>query len=683
MPGIPIRPGHGLRSARATAVSLLAGFAFGLAFAQGKAEPDVAPPVPQAVPYFNAPRIAHVQVSPSNTHAAFLWVGKEGERLLAVIDLSNPKDVRTLAGSRTLGVQRFHWVNDRRLVFDLEPPTLEFYEGEAGTFAIDIDGKRQQLLVLWTREARQELGTSMRTRVLPYGWAFYRALAGRGDQALFYQVDGIASGQRLIRSIARLNTETGGLERVSEGMPDDAISHVTDAAGDLRIVVTESGGRGRVHFRAPGSRAWEVIEDLPMLDGNRMFPLYIEADGSWIVRSRRGRETDALFVFDPKARKLDPEPLAAVAGFDVDGGLETDAVKQTVVGVHILTARPQTVWFDERLGQLQKAIDSVLPGRMNKLLCGDCLTAQRFVVHSQSDRMPGEYFVFDAQAKRLTAIAQRVPGLPEASQGRRSFHRVAARDGLSLPVVVTHPVGVAPTTPRPLVVLVHGGPHLRGSSLAWDNEAQFLAARGYRVLEVEYRGSTGFGDQHFRAGFKQWGQAMQDDLADAVAWAVREKMGEPGRACIVGGSYGGYAALMGPVRHPDLYRCAASLNGVTDLTKLFSRFWTDIPERYRHHSFNETLGDPVADKAMLERFSPINRVADIKVPVLVTLGAQDTRVDPAHSRRFVAAARAAGVAVASHEYVGEGHGLQLVENRVDHAERLAQFLQIHLPPGKP
>ena len=172
--------------------------------------------------------------------------------------------------------------------------------------------------------------------------------------------------------------------------------------------------------------------------------------------------------------------------------------------------------------------------------------------------------------------------------------------------------------------------------------------------------------------------AHGDDLADAVAWAVREGLGEPGRACIVGGSYGGYAALMGPVRHPELYRCAASINGVTDTTRLFSRFWTDISDQARRYVLTETLGDPVADKAMLERFSPLNRVAEIRVPLMVTWGQRDTRVDPAHSRRFVAAARAAGVSVESHEYTDEGHSFFLAENWADQFERVARFLAKHL-----
>jgi acetyl esterase/lipase len=668
-----------IRALAAAAMAALALTAAPTAAAQAAGTGAAPRPVTEALPYFDVPRISSVRVSPSNTHAAFLWVGNAGRQVLAVIELADLKNLRVLAGNKHLDIRHIHWVNDRRLVFDAIPPELEFYEGEAGTFAIDLDGQRQRLLASWTNEVRQDVSTRIPTRVLPYGWGFFSALPGEGDEALFYELDKAVPSQRRIRALARLNTANGLMRRVSTGMPEHSVSHITDASGELRIVVTEHSGRARVHHRPGAGDQWEVVEDLPLFDSQRMHPLYIEADGNWVVRSRRGSDADALFVFNPKTRKLDPEPLVAAAGFDMGEAIETDPAQKMVVGVHIETSQPQTVWLDARLGQLQQAVDAALPaGRMNHLLCGNCLTAQRFVVHSQSDRMPGEYFVFDTVAKQLVPIATRLPELPEASQGARTFHRVAARDGLSLPVVVTHPLGVDAKTPRPLVVLVHGGPQVRGGSRAWSAEPQFLAARGYRVLEVEYRGSTGFGEKHMRAGFRQWGQAMQDDLADAVAWAVREGMGEPGRACIVGGSYGGYAALMGVVRHPELYRCAASVNGVTDTARIFDRDWTDINEQARRHTLTETLGDPAADKAMLERYSPLNRVADIRAPLLVTWGEKDVRVDPAHSKRFVAAARAAGLTVESHEYRGEGHGFYLVENQVDHAERLARFLDKHL-----
>lgn len=629
--------------------------------------------------FMSAPRMSGLKVSPGNTHAAFRWGTDKGSLVLAVVDLSNPKDVRVVAGTDHMDVDDFYWVNDRRLVYEMYPQRPTIAPGNMGTFAVDIDGGRRVMLVSVDDQVTKETGSLLAPKLLPRGWSFHSRLAGQGDNALFMQLDTRDDPLKPVIGFARLDTATGSILRLNEELPPHSYSHVHDAQGRVRAAVSLAEGRHRLFHRPAGSDQWEQLEEHPQFDNAVLWPRYIEADGTWIVESRRGRDTDALFTYDPKTRRLDPEPLVAVSGFDIDAGLVTDPASRRLIGAHFKAAGPATAWFDERLARLQQQVDSALPkGRRNRLICGTCATAERLVVHSSNDRNQGEYFVFDGPSRRLTQLSQMRPGMPESSQGQRSFHRVPARDGLSLPVFVTHPRGVDAATPRPLVVLVHGGPWVRGASLAWDAEAQFLAYEGFRVLEVEYRGSTGFGERHFRAGWRQWGQAMQDDLADAVEWAVKEKMAEPGRACIVGGSYGGYAALMGPVRHPALYRCAASFAGVTDVTKMFNSWWTDISTHARRHSWTELVGDPVADRAMLEKFSPVNRVADIKVPVFVAWGERDRRVIPEHSTRFVAAARAAGVQVEEKRYPDGGHGLWLLADRVDHADRLSAFLKKHL-----
>jgi dipeptidyl aminopeptidase/acylaminoacyl peptidase len=226
----------------------------------------------------------------------------------------------------------------------------------------------------------------------------------------------------------------------------------------------------------------------------------------------------------------------------------------------------------------------------------------------------------------------------------------------------------------PAVLLVHGGPWVRGSDLGWSAEAQFYASRGYRVLEPEFRGSAGYGWRHFHAGWKQWGLAMQDDLADAVQWAARQGLIDPARVCIVGGSYGGYAALMGPIAHPGTYRCAASLAGVTDIDLMYSVSWSDFSEEYKRYGMPVLVGDRVKDAEMLARSSPIKRVAEIKVPLLLAHGAQDHRVPIVHEQDFVAAARQAGVDVEVHLYPEEGHGFYDPANRADYYGHLERFL---------
>jgi dipeptidyl aminopeptidase/acylaminoacyl peptidase len=215
---------------------------------------------------------------------------------------------------------------------------------------------------------------------------------------------------------------------------------------------------------------------------------------------------------------------------------------------------------------------------------------------------------------------------------------------------------------------------VRGSDRLWSAEPQFLASRGWRVLEVEYRGSTGFGWKHFHAGWKQWGLAMQDDLADAVAWAAQQKLADPARVCIVGASYGGYAALMGPIRHPGTYRCAASYAGVTDIALRFNATWSDLGDQNRRFTLPQLMGDPARDAAQFAATSPLQRVAEIKVPVLLAQGVHDRRVPPEHADRFMQAARAAGVQVERVDY-DEGHTWVETRHHADFLRRLEAFVR--------
>jgi len=241
-------------------------------------------------------------------------------------------------------------------------------------------------------------------------------------------------------------------------------------------------------------------------------------------------------------------------------------------------------------------------------------------------------------------------------------------------VYVTRPAGARDGEPLPTVVLVHGGPFLRGHDLRWDPWAQFLASRGYVALEVEYRGSTGYGFKHFRAGWKEWGRAMQDDLADAVAWAAQQKLVDPKRVCVVGASYGGYAALMGPIRNPGVYRCAVSFAGVSDIDLMSDLVLSDMSEDWKRYGMPQLIGDTKTDRALLDAASPLRQAAKIGVPVLLVHGRLDRRVPIDHSEKFLGEARRAGVKVDWIEYSDEGHGFVNPANEADFLRRMEEFL---------
>lgn len=646
-----------------------------LATAVASAQPTGTPRLPPPAELFEQPAAAGAfSVSPSGERAAMILVAANGRRVAAVMGLADPKQHKVVGAFADADVFSVRWVNDKRLVFEARVPGARVREGDAGTFAVDHDGERPRQLIAWTIDTSRS-GTRIDSRLLPYGWFLRGTVDDGSDDVLVYRLLKDGDGDNYVGQIARLDSVNGFLRPISTGAPSFARQWLADAKGELRVVRTVRDGRERLHWRMGQTDEWTVIEDRDSRSETPLVPRYLEGDTDLVVEGRVGRDTAALYTYDLKNRKLDPEPLAALTGFDLSPQLVVDARKRRLVGVHTRAARPLTVWFDERLAGIQKSVDAVLPpGRSNRLICARCASSTHFVIESRSDRESGEYYHYDHGSQKLRLLARARPWLPAASQGTRSFHRLAARDGLSLPVVVTHPPDKAAPEPLPAVLLVHGGPWLRGADTLWSAEAQFLATRGYRVLELEFRGSQGFGWRHFSAGWKQWGLAMQDDLADAVAWATKERLIDPARVCIVGASYGGYAALMGAVRHPDLYRCAVSHVGVTDLNLMYTAAWGNISEQSKRFDLPALLGDRVADAALLRTNSPVNRVAEIKIPVLLVHGELDRRVPIEHADRFTAAARAAGVPVERVDYFDEGHGFFNQHNAVDYLRRLERFL---------
>ncbi|MDP3615287.1 MAG: hypothetical protein Q8R98_25905, partial [Rubrivivax sp.] len=461
-------------------------------------------PPTTAADYARRPMLSDFNVAPSNRHAAFLLVNDKGRQVAGVIDLEKPSDVKVVAAYADANVTSVRWINDRRLVYEAYQPGALIDPGGAGTFAVDLDGERRQQLISWVNN-NESTGTHIRSRVLTYGWHVWRSWDGRGDDVLAYRNVPSGIGDRAGRQLVRLDSIHGTYRNLSFDQPPFADTWGFDAQGELRLIGATRNGREKLFLRASGQSEWAEIEDEAELSDRPLQPLYIEGDGTVIVLSRRGRDTLAMHTYDPKSRVLGADALAAASSYDIGTDFETDGQARLVVGVHLQADRLRSVWFDEGLVAAQRTVDEALPkDRFNRLLCGNCLSAQRFVVRSSSDRISAEYFVYDRQKRSLVRIGTERPWLPEASQGRRTFHRVAARDGLSLPVVITHPSGRETDKNLPAVVLVHGGPWVRGTDLSWSDEAQFLASRGYRVLEVDFRGSTGLGSKHFQAGWKQW-----------------------------------------------------------------------------------------------------------------------------------------------------------------------------------
>ena len=440
---------------------------------------------------------------------------------------------------------------------------------------------------------------------------------------------------------------------------------------------------------------------------DQRFLMVRQADGTWVERARfdsyalGGADlyvhsiavdgqayatqagTDAarsrgFYRLDLETGKTDAHPLLDAPGFDLNPELIANHRTHKVIGAHIRTDADSTVWFDPEYKALQDKVDALLPGLVNRIDVAECGCAQRVLVTSSSDRQPPMYFLFDRTGGTLTPIGSARPQIQARQMAMTDFYRIKTRDGLEIPVWVTKPHGKGPF---PAVVLVHGGPWVRGWDWEWEPESQFLAAHGYVVIRPEFRGSTGYGGKLFEAGFKQWGLKMQDDIADATRWASAQGLADAKRTCIAGASYGGYATLMGLVRNGDLYQCGVAWSAVTDINLMFDITWSDFAMQYKKFGMPALVGDQDKDAEQFKLTSPIAQAAHINRPLLLAHGGVDQRVPIDHAIKLKRVLESRGAPLTWIEYADEGHGWYKPANRIDFYDRMVKFLGANIGVG--
>jgi dipeptidyl aminopeptidase/acylaminoacyl peptidase len=641
---------------------------------------------PPAAAFFKDADIAEVVLSPSGRQLA-LTTARGAKRLgLAVFDLGTGKATR--AAQFTDGdVSQVHWVNDNRLVFgvvDLSDGSGR-PNGAPGLYAVNPDGSEMRQLVRRMNRPVVGDGLNRRERLLDWNHRLLRVPAPRaGDGRDEVLVEEVSLDERHVATPLWLDTRTGRTRSPGAGAPPHTVGWVTDSRGELRVALTRHQGRAAAFWRGPGQDDWQPLFESSALQAP--FGIHaVDTAGQLFVTHAKGKSGETVLSrYDFDRRAPAPDPMVVTPGFNFQGMVLADA-DGAALGVRVVTDGESTVWFDPALKVLQEEADERFPGRINRISCRRCgqpdMTA---LVRSFSDRDPGQFWVYQAQPpdgeKTWRGVGRARDDIQPSEMARMDFHRIQARDGRDLPVWVTKSADAKVALPA--VVLVHGGPWVRGNAWGWHAQAQFLASRGYAVVEPEFRGSTGYGQAHFRAGFKQWGRAMQNGVADALKWAQAQGIASD-KACIVGASYGGYSALMGLVNDPALYRCGVAAMAVTDLELLLNGSWwvdDDTSGEARKYRLPEMIGDPVKDAEMIAATSPVKQAARIKAPVLLAFGEDDRRVPLAHGKRMRDALREAGNEPVWVTYPGEGHGFGIVKNRVDFAERMAAFLATHLQP---
>jgi len=650
------------------------------------AEVDAAAP-PSSVPveaFSNLEDMNRPVISPDGTALAILVRNKAGRRQLAVIDTADLSKVRIVASLAEFDVERARWVNDKRLVFSLfDESESAIYQAGIGLYAVDRDGENFRTLINF-RGASSETGTIIKGRELKsWEYSLERTLADGSDDIVVLHWSYTAQYDVSGTVPQRLNTRTGTLSGMLKGRVPDAVwtwaidsqgrarAGITQEAGESAVVAPEADGtwKERARFKAYGiEKSGYQLVDHVTSDG-KVYALLATNDLA-------GGE--GLFALDLASGKPEAKPVLSAKGFDVNPTFIEDERAHKLLGMHYKTDAAGTVWFDPALKALQEKVDARLPGLVNQIDPASCGCASRVLVTSWSDHQPPLYFLYDRTDDTLIPIGASRPRIAPRQMADTDFVRIKARDGNELPVYVTKPHGKGPF---PTVVLVHGGPWVRGWEWRWDADSQFLASRGFLVVKPEFRGSAGYGHALYANGIRQWGLAMQDDIADATQWAARQGLADPARICIAGASYGGYATLMGLVRDPQLYRCGIAWAAVSDINLMYSTHWSDARDDYRIHGMPVMIGDPQKDAAQLEATSPLKQAAKITRPLLLAHGGIDRRVPVEHATKMRSALEANHAPVTWLEYKDEAHGWYKPENRADFYRRMEAFLAANIGPG--
>ena len=644
----------------------------GMAGAGGAAEP-----LPVA-DFFRRPAYVSMVLSPNGQSIAATTAAPGGRVGLVVVDLLDPSKSKSIASFSNVDVLAVQWVNDDRLVFNVTDRRLPYGDQKgSGLFAIGRDGKGAVRRLIRREWDVTTIGTNIIDRALTPAHELHSVLSDGSDDVLVERFVYSNSGEPDRTTLLRLDTRTGIPANLSQGSPAHVFRWTADTRGLPRALVTDWAGKEALYWKATADKPWTLVREFDVYgEGGSVRPIFVDADNMLYVQGRAaGADTSALLRLDMGKGTLEAQTVLALDGYDFSGALIRNG-QGKVLGVRYLTDARGTHWFDPGQAQVQKQVDALLPGSNNLLDCGECDSPARVLVGSSSDRQPVVFRLFDVKAGNLSDLAASRPWIQPARMATRDMVRITARDGLSFPVHVTRPPGLKGAAP--MVVLVHGGPFVRGGEWAWHGDSQFLASRGYVVVEPEFRGSAGFGNKLFRAGFKQWGLAMQDDIADATLWAVKQGYADAKRVCIAGASYGGYATLMGLIRFPELYRCGFEWVGVTDIDLMYSIQWSDFSAQSKDYGMPVMVGDRIKDAAQLAATSPLKLAARLKQPLLMAYGGEDLRVPIDHGLKMRDALRGHNKDVEWIVYPSEGHGWMLQANDIDFWTRVEKFLDRNL-----
>lgn len=641
-----------------------------------------APAMAQQIPIADFARYAEIDevaLSPTGEYLALTIPTTDGkETNLHVVRLSDGSKVKAFRFGQESHVRDVTWTDDEHITVARARrfPMEEFTRSLGQVMSTDLTGEKQRTLFAYVADG----SLIQRGRKKDLGWAFLESsLEKEPGKALvrFYCFPSECGedGDTVVFKVDTVTGERKEVERIEDGDVDSYLLY--DHDGVARVAYSQNlDGSPKLTYRPTQGSPW-----LPLpaslaayeIDGG----VFAEDNNTLYARVSDKGEPTQLYLLDLAAgtRKL----LVGNAEVGV-GGILTGGFKGQPFGVTYTTHKPSVQYFDpsSSWAQLHAALMKRFPGQMVQFL-QFTRDDSKMLFWTSSDRVPGNYYLLDlANGNKITQVGSRMPWFEGKQLAGMRPIEFKTRDGATVYGYYTAPLN-AGAGPQPLVVLPHGGPFHVADTWGFDREVQFLASRGYGVLQVNYRGSSGRGDAFATQAYRQWGGMIQNDITDGVKYAIDAKLADPERICIYGASFGGYSALIQPILNPGLYKCAIGYVGVYDLPLLSRSKESETEDTERF--FLRSLGE---DMDALAKVSPANRAGEIKVPVMLVHGKSDSNVRMNQFKKMEAALRDIGRPAETFLAPGEGHGFANPENIEELYRRLGDFLDRYIgPQAKP
>lgn len=593
--------------------------------------------------FFKNPKKSGYQISPDGKYISYL--GPYKKRMNIFVKPLESKTAKRLTSVTDRDLGGYFWKSGSRLVYLKDNGGDENFH----LYAVNVDGSNLKDLTPFD-------GVK----------ADFVDVLEDNDNEMLIQLN---KDNREIFDVYRLNINTGEMTKIAQN-PGNITGWVTDHDGKLRIAITTDGTNSSMLYRETEADDFKIVITTDFKES--VNPLFFDFDNKNLFASSNiGRDKLAIVKMDPATGK---EITNLFEHPDVDAGnLSYSRKRKVLTAITFTTWKKQRKFLDGSTSDMFSNLEKLLPG-YEIAITSYTKDENTFIVRTYSDKTLGGYYIYTLSTNNITSIGEVSPWLKEDQMADMKPITFVTRDGQILNGYLTLPKGKDPKN-LPVVINPHGGPWAR-DNWGFNPEVQFLANRGYAVLQINFRGSTGYGRQFWEMSFKQWGLTMQDDITDGVNYLIKEGIADPKRVAIYGASYGGYATLAGITYTPDLYAAAVDYVGVSNLLS----FMNTIPPYWKPYlsMMYEMVGNPIADKDLLVAASPVFHADKIKTPLFVAQGAKDPRVNINESNQIVEALKKRGVAVEYMVKENEGHGFSNEENQFDFYKAMEKFLKKHL-----